>query len=214
MPVRRIVLLAAVLAAAAAAAAFLLPHSPAGLRELVRAGGLAAPAIAIGAWILLTPALFPGTILAAACGLAFGAAAGAGVALTGAVLGGLVAFGIARTAGRGHVERLAGRSERFGRLHALLERRGFLAVLAARLMPGVPASGLHYAAGASPVRTRWFTAAIAIGAVLRTAPYALLGQSLGSGSGTAILIAGGSIALGALTAGVLVRQLRTPALAG
>lgn len=81
-------------------------------------------------------------------------------------------------------------------------------MLAARLMPGVPAGGLHYAAGASPVRIRAFVGAITIGAVLRTVPYALLGEGLGSGSILTILIAGGSIAVGALAAMVLVRQLR------
>ena len=46
-----------------------------------------------------------------------------------------------------------------------------------------------------------------------TAPYAVLGQGIGSGSLAAILIAGASIAVGALTAAVLVRRLRTPAAA-
>ena len=46
-----------------------------------------------------------------------------------------------------------------------------------------------------------------------TAPYAMLGQGIGSGSLAAILIAAASIAVGALTAAVLVRRLRTPAAA-
>jgi hypothetical protein len=41
----------------------------------------------------------------------------------------------------------------------------------------------------------------------------MLGQGIGSGSLAAILIAGASIAVGALTAAVLVRRLRTPAAA-
>jgi hypothetical protein len=53
--------------------------------------GIAAPLIAVGAWVLLTPALFPGTVLAAASGLAFGAVDGVALSLVGAVLGGLVA---------------------------------------------------------------------------------------------------------------------------
>jgi hypothetical protein len=51
---------------------------------------------------------------------------------------------------------------------------------------------------------------MALGAVLRTAPYAVLGQGIGSGSLATILIAGASIAVGALTAAVLVRRLPTP----
>ena len=102
---------------------------------------------------------------------------------------------------------------RLARVHALLERRGFAAILAARLMPGVPAGGLHYAAGASPVRLGSFAGAMAIGALLRTVPYALLGNGLGSGSTLALLIAGASIAVSAVTAAVLVRRLRRPAVA-
>jgi hypothetical protein len=52
---------------------------------------------------------------------------------------------------------------------------------------------------------------MAIGALLRTVPYALLGNGLGSGSILALLIAGASIAVSALTAAVLVRRLRRPA---
>ena len=190
------------------AAALLLPHSPSGLRELLLAAGVAAPAAALAAWVVLTPALFPGPLLAAAGGLAFGAAGGTALAWSGAVLGGLTAFLLARTTARGPITRLARRSPRLERVQGLLEQRGFAAILAARVMPGVPATALYYAAGASPVRVRPFTAAIAIGALLRTTPYALLGQGLGSGSLVTIGIAGASIAIGGVGAMLLVRGLR------
>jgi hypothetical protein len=45
---------------------------------------------------------------------------------------------------------------------------------------------------------------------VRTAPYAVLGQGIVSGSRAMILIAGASIAVGAVTAAVLVRRLRMP----
>jgi hypothetical protein len=52
---------------------------------------------------------------------------------------------------------------------------------------------------------------MALGALVRTAPYAVLGQGIDRlGSLATILIAGASIALGAVTAAVLVRRLRTP----
>jgi len=197
-----------VVALAASAAAFLLPHSPSGLRGLLAEAGPGAPLIALAAWILLTPAMFPGTVLAAASGLAFGASGGSLLAFSGAVAGGLTAFALARTAARRPVQRFVQRKPRLARSHALLERRGFAAILTARLMPGVPATGLHYAAGVSPVSPRAFAGAIAIGALLRTVPYSILGQGLTSGSITTILIAGGSIALGGVSAGMLIRQIR------
>jgi len=193
---------------AAGAAAILLPHSPSDLRGLLARLGPAAPLIALAGWILLTPAMFPGTVLAAAGGLAFGALGGSLLAFAGAVAGGLAAFALARTAARTPVQRLVHRRPGLRRVHTLLERRGFTSLLAARLMPGVPVTGLHYAAGISPVRARAFAGAIAIGAVLRTVPYAILGQGLGSGSVTTILVAAASILLGGLTAGMLIRRLR------
>ena len=213
MPSRRLttISLVALAAAACIAAATLLPHSPSGLRELLLSVGPAAPLLALAAWILLTPMLFPGSVLAAAGGLGFGALGGAALAVVGAVMGGLAAFALGRTAARAPVERLARRHERLGEVHALLSRRGFAAILAARLTPGVPSTGLHYAAGASPVAPRAFAGAIAIGALLRTVPYALLGQGLASGSTASMLAAAGSVALGGVAAALLVRQLRRTA---
>jgi uncharacterized membrane protein YdjX (TVP38/TMEM64 family) len=191
-----------------AAAAVLLPHSPGALGRLLAGVGPAAPLIALAGWVLLTPAMFPGTVLAAVGGLAFGALGGSGLAFGGAVIGGLAAFALARTTAREPVQRFVQRRPRAARIEAVLQQRGFASVLAARLMPGVPVTVLHYVAGASPVSPRAFAGAIAIGALLRTVPYAILGQGFGSGSITTIVIAGGTVALGGVTAGVLVRQIR------
>ncbi len=214
MPPRRLVGLIAVVILAVVVAAVELPHSPAGLRDLLHGLGPLAPAIAIAAWIALTPAMFPGTVLAAAGGLAFGALGGAALALVGAVAGGMAAFAVARTVARTPVDRSVRGNARLARATALLERRGFAVILAARLMPGVPATGLHYAAAVSPVRARAFAGAMAIGAILRTVPYALLGEALGSGSLVTTFVAVGSIVLSGLAAAVLIRQIRRPAAAG
>jgi uncharacterized membrane protein YdjX (TVP38/TMEM64 family) len=206
MPLRRLAALVPLLLAVIAAG-LLLPHSPSQLRDLVLAAGVVAPAIVLAAWVVLTPAMFPGTLLAAAGGLAFGAVGGTALASGGAVLGGLAAFSLARTVGRGQAQRAAERSPRLARLQSLVERRGFAAILAARLMPGVPASGVYYAAGLSPVRYGAFTAAIAIGALLRTTPYALLGDGLASGSPASFAVAAASVAIGAAGALFIARRL-------
>jgi len=205
---RRLVALIIFAVATGAAAAFLLPHSPSALRDTLAAAGPAMPLIAIAAWVLLTPAMFPGTILAAAGGATFGALGGSLLALSGAVLGGLLAFLLARTAAREPAERFVKNKPQLARVHALLERRGFSVMLAARLTPGVPATALHYAAGVSPVRTRAFAGAIAIGAVMRTVPYAILGGGISSGSLTTLIVAGGSVALGTASAAVLMLRIR------
>jgi uncharacterized membrane protein YdjX (TVP38/TMEM64 family) len=214
MQSRRLWAVAAVALAAMVAAAVLLPHSPAGLRELLLSAGPAAPVAALAAWILLTPALFPGTVLAAAGGLAFGAVGGAALAFGGAVAGGLAAFALARTAAPGAADRFVARSTRLARIDALLERRGFAAILAARLTPGVPATGLHYVAGASRVRPGAFIAAMAVAAPLRTVPYAVLGTGVAAGSTLTLLIAAASIALGAIASALLARHVLRAAPAG
>jgi uncharacterized membrane protein YdjX (TVP38/TMEM64 family) len=207
---RRLPGLIVVIALAFAAGALFLPHSPAELRSVVLGLGLAAPIVALAAWTLLTPAMFSGTLLAAASGLAFGAAGGVAIAVGGAVLGGLAAFTLARSVGRAPLEARMLRSGRLAKLHSVVEQKGFIALLAARLMPGMPVTGLHYVAGVSPVSARSFAAAIAVGALLKTAPYALLGQGLVSGSSLAVFAAVGSVVLGGLTAGLLARSLRIP----
>jgi uncharacterized membrane protein YdjX (TVP38/TMEM64 family) len=209
MPPRRLAV-PALVAVVAIGAAAVLPHSPAELRHLVLVAGVAAPVAMLAAWVVLTPALFPGPVLAAASGLAFGVAGGTALACGGAVLGGLAAFSIARTVARGAVEPRVRRSRRLARVHALLERRGFAAILAARLMPGVPASGLYYAAGVSPVRRSEFTAAIAVGALLRTTPYAILGHGLATGSPAPLLAAAASMVIGAGAAVLLLRRAHEP----
>ena len=196
------------------AAAVLLPHSPAELRVLLLSAGVAAPVAALAAWTLLTPALFPGTVLAAAGGLAFGAAGGAALAFAGALAGGLASFALARTAARGEADRLIARSPRLTRIDALLERRAFAAILAARLTPGVPACGLYYVAGASRLRPSAFIGAMAVAAPLRTVPYAVLGTAVASGSIVTLVIAGGSIVVGAIASAVLVRHVLRAAPAG
>jgi uncharacterized membrane protein YdjX (TVP38/TMEM64 family) len=208
MPPRRLIWLLAVALPLVVAAAVLLPHSPAELRGLLVAAGPLAPLIALATWILLTPFLFPGTVLAAAGGLAFGAVGGSALAFAGAVAGGLAAFVLARTAARGMAQQLVARNGRLARLDSLLGRRGFAAILAARLMPGMPVGGLHYAAGVSRVGVRAFAGAMTIGALLRTVPYAVLGTGLASGSLVTVVVAAASIALGGLAAAVLVRQIR------
>ena len=206
----RIVALAAVLVTALAIAVIVLPSSPSELRELVLLAGPLAPLAALAAWVVLTPAAFPLPLMAAASGLAFGAIGGAVLAVLGAVAGGVAAFTIARTSARTAVERRIHRHERLTRLHGLIARRGFGSVLAARLLPGVPVAPVHYLSGVAPVGVGVFAAAMGVGAALRVAPYAVIGEGISTGSTTSLLVGGASMAVGATTALLLVRHLRQP----
>lgn len=206
---RRLTLLAVAIAALFAAAALGVPHSPAGLRGLVEPLGAVAPVAFVLIWAALTPALFPGTALAAASGLLFGTALGTGVSIVGATLGSVLAFGIARRFGRRAADDLSG--PRVQRLQERIERRGFLAVLYARLAPGVPVTLLNYAGGLARVRLRDFAIAIAIGGAPRAFAYTALGGSFGNWTSAPALIAIALIALPTLAgAALLIRsRLRT-----
>jgi uncharacterized membrane protein YdjX (TVP38/TMEM64 family) len=58
------------------------------------------------------------------------------------------------------------------------------------------------------VRARAFAAAMAIGALVRTMPYLLLGRGLATGSAVGLGVAAASITLGGGAAALVTRQMR------
>jgi uncharacterized membrane protein YdjX (TVP38/TMEM64 family) len=175
------------------------------VRAWVEDAGVWAPLAFVVLSAALTLVLFPGPLLAGASGLLFGTALGFPLSLTAAVLGASLAFLIARTAGHDAVERLAG--PRVRRVRAAIGRRGFLAVLYARIVPGVPYSVVNYAAGLAPIRLATFAAATALGAAPRAFAYTALGGSLddlGSPEAIAAIAVLVAMALG----GLVILRLR------
>jgi hypothetical protein len=59
----------------------------------------------------------------------------------------------------------------------------------------------------SRVRPGAFLAAMAVAAPLRTVPYAVLGTGLAAGSILTVVVAAGSIGLGAIASALLVRHV-------
>jgi uncharacterized membrane protein YdjX (TVP38/TMEM64 family) len=150
--------------------------SPGRVRDAIDPLGAAAVPAFVVVSALLTCALFPGPLLAAASGLLFGTALGTPVSILSATVGAVLAFSIARFVAHDAVEALAGR--RLRGVQAWIERRGFWAVLYARIAPGVPYSLLNYVAGVTRVRLSAFAAATAIGVAPRAFAYTALGGSL------------------------------------
>lgn len=177
-PLLRVGLLGAVLAALLVAVGLGLDPSADGLRDEVDRTGAWAPVAFVVAGGLLTVCLFPGPLLAGASGLLFGTALGTPITITAFVLGGALAFSLARWWAHDAVLELAGRWERLGAVRAWIGRRGFLSVLYARIAPGVPYSLVNYAAGLAPVTLRAFLAATALGCAPRGFAYTALGGSL------------------------------------
>lgn len=146
------------------------------VRDWVDGYGVAGPLVFIAVSAALTPALFPGPLLAGASGLLFGTWLGTPISIVSATLGAVLAFSLSRWLAHDAVEELQGR--RLATLRAWIGRRGFVAVLYARIVPGVPYSLVNYAAGLSPVALRAFAAATALGCAPRAFAYTALGGSI------------------------------------
>jgi len=171
--------------------------------------GVAAPLVFIVVSASLTCALFPGPILAGASGLLFGTALGFPVALTAATLGASCAFLISRHVGLSAVEQLAG--PRVRRIRDWIARRGFVAVLYARIVPGMPFALVNYASGLTRLRLPVFAAATALGAAPRAFAYTALGGSLGNWNSPETLIAAAVlVAMAGLGLFLLRREVRPP----
>jgi uncharacterized membrane protein YdjX (TVP38/TMEM64 family) len=180
-----------------------------GVRDWVDGFGTAAPLVFIVVSAALTCALFPGPVLAAASGLLFGTWLGFPVSLTSATLGACCAFLISRRVGLGAVEQLAG--PRVQRVRGWIGRRGFLSVLYARIIPGMPFTLVNYAAGLTPLRLPVFAGATAIGAAPRAFAYTALGGSFGDWRSPETIVAAVVLAVMALVGLVLLRrEVRPP----
>ena len=172
----------------------------------VQDAGAWAPAAFVVISASLTVVLFPGPLLAGASGLLFGTALGFPLSLTAAVLGASLAFLLARHLGRDAVERRAG--PRVARVRDGVGRRGFVAVLYARILPGVPYNLVNYAAGLAPIGLGTFAAATALGAAPRAFAYTALGGSLDDLGSPEAIAAFAVLALLAVAGLVLLRRDR------
>jgi len=179
------------------------------VRDWVDGFGVAAPLVFIVLSASLTCVLFPGPVLAGASGLLFGTALGFPVALTAATLGASCAFLISRRVGLSAVEQLAG--PRVRRVRDWIARRGFVAVLYSRIVPGMPFTIVNYAAGLTPLRLRVFAGATALGAAPRAFAYTALGGSLGNwNSPETIVAAVVLVAMAVAGLALLRREVRPP----
>ncbi len=138
------------------------------------AGGAGWTAMVLGlALVLLAPV--PRSALSVLVGLVAGFGAGVAVAFAGALLAAVAAFGLSRTLGRSAATRLAG--PRLARVDDLMARRGFVAVLAGRLLPMVPFVVLSYGAGLTAIRWAPYVAGTAVGLVPSTVLQVGIGAS-------------------------------------
>lgn len=143
------------------------------MRSRVDAAGAWGPVFYFCLYAALALIPCPKALLTAASGALFGLWVGAGIALAGALVGAIAAFGIGRLLGRDAVDRLI--RGRLARVDELLSDHGLTAVLVVRLVPLVPFTAINYASGLSGVRFRHYASGSAIGMVPGSLAYAALG---------------------------------------
>jgi len=177
---------------------------PAQLAAWAKAAGPAAPVMFVLIAAVSTCVMFPGQVTATAAGVLFGVTAGVALTLAAATLGAALAFLLARGVGATAISRLLGpRAEHW---RTWIAERGFSAVLTARLLPGVPASVVNYAAGLTAMPLRAFAAAVALGALPKTIAYVALGGALAAPFSTRGLLAIALYAGTALAGALLARK--------
>lgn len=178
---------------------------PDALTASVETLGPAVAPLAVAACALLSVALVPRTVLAAAGGVLFGPVAGTAYVLAGAVIGALGAFAAGRWLGRD----LVTTSRRAVAVDRWLTARGTLGVLTVRLLPVAPFGLASYLFGTTGIAPRRYLAGTALGIVPSTVVYAHLGAHAmapgTAGFAWSVAAAAALAAAGAGTAAVLGR---------
>jgi uncharacterized membrane protein YdjX (TVP38/TMEM64 family) len=203
-PLGRVVLFGVALAALFVVVLVLVARSPDEIREAADGAGAWAPLAFVVLCVALTIAFFPYPLVAAAGGVLFGTLEGTLLSIAGGTIGALLAFLIARHAASESLRSLLG--ERVRRVFEAIERRGFVAVLYARIFPGVPRDVANYAFGLTRVSIGAFAAATLIGIAPRAFAYSALGGSLGSFDSTESIVAIATLVAMAVVGLVLARR--------
>lgn len=163
------------------------------VRTIVAGWGWWAEVAFAGLYAVVTLTPLPKTVFTLAAGAVFGLAGGLPSVVAGALAGAVAAFFLGRMLGREGVQRFTG--ARVDRLDELLDRRGLVTVLAARLVPVVPFTAVNYVAGLTGLRLRDFVVGTVLGILPATTAYVTIG-AYGSAPGSwPVLVSVGALVL-------------------
>ncbi|MGE5305777.1 MAG: TVP38/TMEM64 family protein [Alphaproteobacteria bacterium] len=137
--------------------------------------GAVGPAVMVLVYVAATVLLIPGSALTIASGTLFGLPMGFLVAFTGANLGALSAFLLARTQLRARVARWAEGNEKYRSLDRAIGHQGFKIVVLSRLSPAFPFAVLNYLLGLTAVRPGAYVLANLLGMLPGAFLYVYLG---------------------------------------
>ena len=177
------------------------------VRAAVDAAGPVAPVAFVVCAAVAGCAFVPGPLLAGLSGLLFGTLAGTPLSLTVAVLSTVIAVSLARFVARDAAEEAF--ADHLLAPREFIARRGFVAVLYARITPGMPFTLINYVGGLTRVPVATFALATLVGSSPRAFAYTALGGSLDDwGSPEAVVALSIIAGMALLGAGIAWRDRR------
>lgn len=148
------------------------------LIELIRSFGLFGPIISIFLMMLQSVlAPIPSFLISGANGAVFGVFWGFVISWIGGMFGALIAYWIAKKLGWRYLQKKAS-AEQIDQWTTYTRQYGFLAVVAARLVPVVSFDLISYIAGAVGMKLRTFLLATGIGMIPGAYAYTMIGSEL------------------------------------
>ncbi|MBA3520477.1 MAG: TVP38/TMEM64 family protein [Rhizobiales bacterium] len=147
------------------------------MEEAIASWGIWAPIASMLLMVAHSFLPFPAEMLAVANGMLFGLVVGAAITWAGAMVGALLAFGLARWMGQAFVRRRIG-EERWRRVESWMTGQGVKALLLARLTPVISFNLVNYAAGLAGVGWWTFTWTTAVGILPITIASVLVGSHM------------------------------------
>ena len=180
--------LCALLVSGAALAYFARDYltSPEIMADQLKAYGMWAPIVLIGLMILHCFIPFPAELLALCAGAVFGPVYGTLLVWSGAMLGAVLSFWLARVLGQAALKRWLPR-QHHAKLDSWTNKQGTVALLVSRLIPVIAFNLINYAAGLTKVRLWTFIWTTAIGILPITVLSVYLGSQMRDLSWFAIL---------------------------
>ncbi|MHB1845617.1 MAG: TVP38/TMEM64 family protein [Deltaproteobacteria bacterium] len=174
--------LGALVLAGAPGLVLLLPagHWAVELVRWIHGAGISGVAVFALAYIVATLAFFPGAILTAGAGFAYGPLFGTLLVSPVSVVAATVAFLLGRSVARGFVAKRLAKQPKFASVDRAIGGSGFTIVLLLRLSPVVPFNLLNYALGLTRVSLRDYVVASFLGMLPGTFLYVYLGSTVTS----------------------------------
>jgi len=147
--------------------------------SLIRSWGVAAPLMSLLLMIMQAiVAPLPAMLVTAANGMIFGGFWGAVISWTGALMGALTSFYIARLAGDVILGKVIRNQKTVEFIRHAGEKRGFYVILFSRLVPFISFDLISYMAGLSGIRPWAFIVATALGMLPATIIYTFIGHEI------------------------------------